>query len=86
MKNSSKFFANRDCAYYPCHKTEKDLNCLFCYCPLYLMKNCPGNFVLTECGEGVIKDCSGCTFPHRAENYDVIMQILANEFPSDLFV
>ncbi|MBQ3009245.1 MAG: metal-binding protein, partial [Oscillospiraceae bacterium] len=35
MKNSFRFFENRDCEYYPCHKTDHPLNCLFCYCPLY---------------------------------------------------
>ena len=43
MSNSSKFFANKDCEYYPCHKMEGDLNCLFCYCPLYHLEDCPGN-------------------------------------------
>ena len=28
---------------------------------------CGGNFRYTEAG---IKDCSGCLFPHRRENYD----------------
>ena len=30
------FFQNRECEYFPCHKTSRpeDFNCLFCYCPL----------------------------------------------------
>lgn len=64
------FFQNRDCEYFPCHETKhpEDFNCLFCYCPLYALgRGCGGNFRYTEAG---IKDCSGCLFPHRRENYD----------------
>ena len=43
MENSYKYFKNKDCKYFPCHKGLDDFNCLFCYCPLYEMKNCPGN-------------------------------------------
>ena len=25
----------------------------------------------------VIKDCSACTFPHEADNYDLIMKLLS---------
>ncbi|MFW5671451.1 MAG: cysteine-rich small domain-containing protein, partial [Acetivibrio ethanolgignens] len=35
MENSYRFFENRECKYFPCHKGLKELNCLFCYCPLY---------------------------------------------------
>lgn len=54
-----------------------DLNCLFCFCPLYALgPECGGAF--TYVGEhGDIKDCSACTFPHRRENYDRIMERLA---------
>ena len=64
------FFQNRDCEYFPCHETKhpEDFNCLFCYCPRYALgRGCGGNFRYTENG---IKDCSGCLFPHRRENYD----------------
>ena len=43
MENSYRFFENRDCKYFPCHEGLKDFNCLFCYCPMYHIKNCPGN-------------------------------------------
>jgi len=47
------------------------LNCLFCFCPLYLMgKECGGNFTYTD--EGV-KDCSNCIIPHTEEGYDYIL-------------
>ena len=35
-QNSSRFFENRACAYFPCHAGMEGeaFNCLFCYCPL----------------------------------------------------
>ena len=66
------FFSNRDCEYFPCHPgaNPDNFNCLFCYCPLYLLgEECGGNFRWLENG---VKDCSNCLFPHRRENYDVI--------------
>lgn len=76
MKNSYRFFENRDCEYYPCHKGAEELNCLFCYCPLYAVENCPGSPAYIESAAGRIKDCSGCTFPHRPENYDRILECM----------
>ena len=78
MDNSHRFFENRDCKYFPCHKGLSDFNCLFCYCPLNYMEKCPGNPLYIEVSGNVIKDCSGCTFPHEPENYDVIMKILSS--------
>ena len=68
------FFSHTDCEYFPCHKgvAPEDFNCLFCYCPLYALgKECGGNFVILENG---VKDCSGCTIPHRKENYGWITE------------
>ena len=65
------FFQNRECEFFPCHKTAhpEDFSCLFCYCPLYALgRGCGGAFRYT----GDIKDCSNCLFPHRRENYDRI--------------
>ena len=76
MENSYKYFKNKDCKYFPCHKGLDDFNCLFCYCPLYEMKNCPGNKRYIEKNGKKIKVCTDCTFPHRPENYDKIIQIL----------
>lgn len=76
MENSYRFFENRECEYFPCHKTSGDFNCLFCFCPLYAKEDCPGNHVYRE-GDGKrIKDCSGCMFPHRAENYGEVIRRL----------
>ncbi len=72
MKNSAAFFANKDCRFYPCHDMDEDLNCLFCYCPLYHM-DCPGNYTITNTG---IKNCKDCTFPHIAANYGEIIKLL----------
>ena len=67
------FFTNRACEYFPCHADidPENFNCLFCYCPLYpLGETCGGAFVMLEDG---VKDCSGCTLPHKKENYDKIV-------------
>ena len=33
------FVQNRNCEFFPCHKTAhpENFNCLFCYCPLYAL-------------------------------------------------
>ncbi len=68
------FFQNKECEYFPCHEgaDKENFNCLFCYCPLYVLgENCGGSFTYTEQG---IKDCSKCLKPHRRENYEKIME------------
>lgn len=70
---SYKFFSNTKCEYFPCHKTNdpENFNCLFCYCPLYDLKDkCGGNFSYTEKG---IKNCTNCTLPHQRKNYDYVI-------------
>ena len=74
-----RFFENRECKYYPCHEGVEHLNCLFCYCPLYHIKDCPGDPQFVSKPEGLRKVCQGCAFPHRAENYDRIISILKTE-------
>lgn len=74
MNQNYKFFNHKDCEYFPCHKTNDpdNFNCLFCYCPLYALKDkCGGNFRYTDNG---IKDCSNCFLPHRRDNYDYIIR------------
>ncbi len=76
MKNSAAFFANKDCKYYPCHTCEEDINCLFCYCPLYNRSTCPGEYrMITRNGKS-IKDCSDCVWPHKAGNYSEMIKLL----------
>lgn len=76
MKNSYRFFENKDCKYFPCHKGLDDFNCLFCYCPLYKLDKCPGNPVFKNYEGKKLKICTNCTFPHEPKNYDKIIDIL----------
>lgn len=69
-----KFFQNRECEYFPCHKgaDPERFSCLFCYCPLYALgARCGGAFRYNERG---IKDCSGCLRPHDPDNYEAILE------------
>jgi len=72
MKNSSRYFGNYECESFPCHKTDtpEDFNCLFCYCPLYHLEDCGGNYTLTD---NDIKDCSACLLPHQSKDYEYII-------------
>lgn len=68
-----KFFSHRSCEFFPCHNgADPDrFNCLFCYCPLYpLGRRCGGDYAYSLDG---IKDCSGCLFPHKPENYAALI-------------
>jgi len=76
MENSYKFFKNTDCKYYPCHSNLDEINCLFCYCPMYKMDNCPGTYTIIEKDGLKIKSCMDCNFPHIPDNYDKVMAIL----------
>lgn len=72
MERHYSFFTNRECEYFPCHAgvDPENFNCLFCYCPLYVLgEGCGGDYVILENGA---KDCSGCTYPHDRANYDRI--------------
>lgn len=72
-----KCFTNKKCEYFPCHKgiCEESFNCMFCYCPL-VSADCSGvgTPVFIKTDKGIIKDCSSCIFPHRAENYNVLIK------------
>ena len=72
------FFQNKDCAYFPCHTgaDPENFNCLFCYCPLYVLgEACGGSFTYTSNG---IKDCSNCLRPHKRENYEIIQSQMSD--------
>ena len=71
--NNSKFFENKECEFYPCHCLD-EINCLFCYCPLY-NKDCDGDYEYTK----NVKDCSNCTTTHIRENFDFIIKKLEDE-------
>ena len=71
-----KFFQNKECEFFPCHKTKnpEDFNCLFCFCPLYHKKEaCGGNYTILPNG---IKDCSNCLVPHAPNGYEYIIHRL----------
>ncbi len=81
MENSSRFFANKSCRYYPCHEGAEELNCLFCYCPMYFLPRCPGDPEYIERDGKTIKKCTQCVFPHVPENYDKVVKILKLNMP-----
>ena len=74
MENSYRFFENKECQYYPCHKGIENMNCLFCYCPLYSREHCPGKPEFLEKDGRRIKICTNCTFPHQPQNYDKVLK------------
>ena len=65
---SHAFFQNRACRYFPCHQgaCADTFNCLFCYCPLYFLDDCGGDFLMRR----GIKDCTTCLKPHRPGGYE----------------
>lgn len=68
-----QYFQNKKCEYFPCHKGgDGTFNCLFCYCPLYVLGNrCGGNFEYLENG---VKSCEHCLIPHKLEGYEYIQK------------
>jgi len=77
MENTYRFFRNDGCKFFPCHQgvAPEDFNCLLCFCPLYFLPECGGDFMLRQ----GIKDCSDCTRPHRPGGYDEILARLRQE-------
>jgi len=69
--NSSRFFQNKECEYFPCHKDVaiEHFNCLFCFCPWFY--HC-GNLKSNIC------KCEDCNLPHIRNNYDMIMVGIQN--------
>ena len=66
------YYFNQKCEAYPCHQSgsRDNFNCLFCYCPLYILDDaCGGNFQYLSNG---VKDCSPCGIPHDRENFGLI--------------
>ena len=77
MTNNFKFFENKNCEYYPCHKGIDAINCMFCYCPFYSWSECPGkNKFISKPDGRKIKDCTECIYPHVPENRDKIIEYL----------
>jgi iron complex transport system ATP-binding protein len=48
-------------------------SCLFCYCPLYDVKDCGGEYFVNEKG---IKNCKNCGFVHDRDNYPKVIKKL----------
>ena len=74
MEHNHRFFRNLSCEYFPCHSgaDPERFNCLFCYCPLYVLgDHCGGSCTYTADGT---KDCSNCLLPHLPEGYDRILE------------
>ena len=69
------YFCRYDCPYYPCHDLLF-INCFFCYCPLYPLKDCGGDYAILDNG---LKDCSQCLLPHKIENFEYILLRYLNE-------
>ena len=68
------YFVNRQCEYYPCHDVSDDkFSCLFCYCPLYDVADCGGEFYTSEKG---VKNCKNCGFVHDRDNYPKVIKKL----------
>ncbi|MBZ0157060.1 MAG: cysteine-rich small domain-containing protein [Alphaproteobacteria bacterium] len=76
-RDTSEFFSNHTCKYFPCHETDStQFNCIFCYCPMYFVRNCLGRPRFITSDNKTVKDCSGCDYPHRPENYRKIIGYL----------
>jgi Zn-finger protein len=76
MENSYRYFENRECKFYPCHNGIQNMNCLFCFCPLYHYENCGGNYTFLE---NNVKNCKDCIKPHTAEGYEEIIAFLKSD-------
>jgi precorrin-2/cobalt-factor-2 C20-methyltransferase len=79
MKNSYRFFENKECEYYPCHENIETMNCMFCYCAMYRFEKCLGTPEFKEKNGKKIKVCKNCVYPHIPENYDNIIKFLIND-------
>ena len=69
MDKHYSYFSHRQCEYFPCHPgaDPENFNCLFCYCPLYLLGDkCGGNFVMHP--DGRKGELSGDRLPVRRDH------------------
>ena len=77
-----KHLKDKNCEFYPCHKdiSEHIFNCRFCYCPAFLIPNCPG----IESGYATIlqngwKTCEHCTINHDVNKFQIIIDAVSKE-------
>ena len=82
MKNSYKFFQNKECEWFPCHSTycKEKFSCLMCYCPLYNFNDCGGNYDVLEMDTIVDDDVLSVTRFDLDDKFNEI--ILENNFIS----
>jgi len=64
IEATNGLYKQKDSICHKCHEVEGELNCFFCYCPLYDEFECGGNYIILENG---LKDCSNCLKPHTTE-------------------
>ena len=78
MENNHQFYSNKACKYFPCHEDipEDEFNCMFCYCPLYLIEKCGGTYTYLDINGNKIKDCSNCLTPHKPDAWHKIVPVL----------
>jgi len=82
VDNSYKYYENKGCMFFPCHpglyKNKGLHNCLFCYCPLFFIDDCGGNFINIDRPDGtVMKDCSPCTKNHGENSHEFVVRKLS---------
>ena len=78
--NNAKYFQNKECEYFPCHKNAdtNNFSCLMCFCPLYRFKDCGGKPKWINDGNSKpVKDCNDCIKIHGREYYGAVMDKLA---------
>ncbi len=66
-----EFYQHKECKFFPCHDVDniENFNCKWCYCPLYFVKKCVGNYKMNDNG---VKDCSDCKIPHYADMKELV--------------
>lgn len=75
IRNLKSFFSRKKYDCYPCHEWEFGrMSCLFCYCPLYDLEDCEGDWSML----GHIKDCSICLVNHVSKWW--VLKKLAGNF------
>ena len=74
-QHSYRYFENKACQFFPCHpelwENEKVHNCLFCFCPLYMLEDCGGTPTIAPNG---LRDCSNCICNHDENSYDFVLK------------
>ena len=74
--------SKKKCSYYPCHNML-DLDCKWCFCPIYACYNDKLGDYVYDNGEIVkgkdgkpLWDCSDCTLFHDKKNADRLQKLI----------